>query len=517
MSEILQLSLVPAERLKTFVDTAKSFPWDNPERAEPIIANLCVGFDRERELLMIGVRERVPAAIKRSFDRSPDHTPAQNMKLVWRHLADRVFIDQREAQWLVETLAGTCGFAPMPKAMDWNRRATAAAPPEGFVYRSAQREARKQHDDADDLLDSAARRLDQPSEQDAADSATQLAEAGGGEARKAEPEPMEPRDIAAPTVGVAEIEVEQSILARDDSGERIEPAALTPEPGAMNCAAQLAETAGAEARVSEPEIAEPLDFAEPEPSVARIDDDQPVLPSEVAGEHMETVDRALEPGHEEDATARLAEADGAEARAAEPEPAEPPRDVAALLGFADEEQPFLLRDEDDEDPFLLRDDESEESAPVSPQPAATPAAARGPLKRTIPEEVEEESWCWSGCLGGVWWMWAHGMKAGPPVLIAMIALSFETGWWWLTLLVLIGVSVFLGLKGNHLAWEHRQFDSIDEFRAVQRAWASWGLIVSVITVAAVVWMMFAESGSGAMMPHGAQPENPDPDPRDNGR
>ena len=51
---------------------------------------------------------------------------------------------------------------------------------------------------------------------------------------------------------------------------------------------------------------------------------------------------------------------------------------------------------------------------------------------------------------------------------------------WISLLCLIPVVGFimifvLGAKGNEWAWQNRKFESIEQFKAVQSAWAKWGV------------------------------------------
>jgi hypothetical protein len=138
MSETTQLSQVPLQRLKAFVDHAEGFPWDDPERADPVICNLCAGLDREQELLLIGMKEGVHAALRRAFERGMEETPTGNIRLVYRHLAKRVFIDKAEAQWIVETIAAAAGYIPMPQALQPSPPPNAPKPPPGFSYRAGQ-------------------------------------------------------------------------------------------------------------------------------------------------------------------------------------------------------------------------------------------------------------------------------------------------------------------------------------------------------------------------------------------
>lgn len=45
--------------------------------------------------------------------------------------------------------------------------------------------------------------------------------------------------------------------------------------------------------------------------------------------------------------------------------------------------------------------------------------------------------------------------------------------------------VALGLKGSAWAWKHKRWESVEQFKAVQRKWTKWGLIIMVTTLAAM--------------------------------
>ena len=58
-------------------------------------------------------------------------------------------------------------------------------------------------------------------------------------------------------------------------------------------------------------------------------------------------------------------------------------------------------------------------------------------------------------------------------------------------------SFVLGAKGNQWAWEGREWDSIEQFRASQRKWAIWGFVTFVVIF--LFYLLIAASGgdSGA--------------------
>jgi len=58
---------------------------------------------------------------------------------------------------------------------------------------------------------------------------------------------------------------------------------------------------------------------------------------------------------------------------------------------------------------------------------------------------------------------------------------------YLSLLMLVpGVNIImwfvLGAKGNEWAWRHRRFQSVEEFKIVQKRWSRWGLVIFCVAV-----------------------------------
>ena len=44
------------------------------------------------------------------------------------------------------------------------------------------------------------------------------------------------------------------------------------------------------------------------------------------------------------------------------------------------------------------------------------------------------------------------------------------------------MSIFLGIKGNSIAWENGCFDNIEHFRSKERKWTIAGVIVLIISI-----------------------------------
>lgn len=93
----------------------------------------------------------------------------------------------------------------------------------------------------------------------------------------------------------------------------------------------------------------------------------------------------------------------------------------------------------------------------------------------VPEEIRAMGWSW----GAFWLNWIWGIAHNV----------------WLSLLVFcLGIiwMIVLGIKGNEWAWQHRRFDSIEQFKQTQAVWSSWGWIIFFVTLVLSIplWIMF---------------------------
>lgn len=46
----------------------------------------------------------------------------------------------------------------------------------------------------------------------------------------------------------------------------------------------------------------------------------------------------------------------------------------------------------------------------------------------------------------------------------------------------LGIAIYCGIKGNELAWQKKQWTSVQQFQEVQKKWAIAGVIVFVVLV-----------------------------------
>jgi hypothetical protein len=83
----------------------------------------------------------------------------------------------------------------------------------------------------------------------------------------------------------------------------------------------------------------------------------------------------------------------------------------------------------------------------------------------LPEELK--GWNWGGFF--FTWLWSINHKTW----IGLISLISPIN------LIMMFV---LGAKGNEWAWKNRKFESVEQFKAVQKAWTMWGIIFLAISL-----------------------------------
>lgn len=71
----------------------------------------------------------------------------------------------------------------------------------------------------------------------------------------------------------------------------------------------------------------------------------------------------------------------------------------------------------------------------------------------MPDELKR--WSWAAFLMN--WLWGISHNVWIALLCFVPFLN-------------IVMPFYLGVKGNELAWEHRKFESVEQFKEVQRKW-----------------------------------------------
>lgn len=83
----------------------------------------------------------------------------------------------------------------------------------------------------------------------------------------------------------------------------------------------------------------------------------------------------------------------------------------------------------------------------------------------VPTEIK--GWNWGAA--GLTWVW--GISQGVWIsLLAFIPIVNIFMW------------IFLGIKGNELAWKSQKWESVDAFISYQKKWRPWGIVFFVISI-----------------------------------
>lgn len=92
------------------------------------------------------------------------------------------------------------------------------------------------------------------------------------------------------------------------------------------------------------------------------------------------------------------------------------------------------------------------------------------IEDSFPNEIE--GWNWGAFfLNGFWGI-------GNKTYIALLAF---------VPVINVPVMIYLGLKGNELAWGNKNWESIEHFKEIQRKWNIAGLIAFAIYAIVVLW------------------------------
>ena len=119
------------------------------------------------------------------------------------------------------------------------------------------------------------------------------------------------------------------------------------------------------------------------------------------------------------------------------------------------------------------------------EPASAPASAVLPSGNDI-RLLSEIRGLNFGAFWFTWlWCFLHRLTSLGVVLLILPFVPF-VGW-----LLDLGFAIYLLFKGNELAWSQRPFLTLIEFRAVQRAWRNWAIVVLLLTLALAVLAYWA--------------------------
>ncbi|MBA31420.1 MAG: hypothetical protein CL748_05085 [Chloroflexi bacterium] len=98
----------------------------------------------------------------------------------------------------------------------------------------------------------------------------------------------------------------------------------------------------------------------------------------------------------------------------------------------------------------------------------------GDKKSDVPKEIK--GWNWAAFLIPPLW----GLFSGVPIAIIMLGLYLPIFSDEMRVVALIVCSIFLGFRGNELAWKGKKWKSVEHFKNVQKKWLSWAVTLNII-------------------------------------
>ena len=105
-----------------------------------------------------------------------------------------------------------------------------------------------------------------------------------------------------------------------------------------------------------------------------------------------------------------------------------------------------------------------------------------------PQEIQR--WNWSAFILGPIWGLVHGIWWSMLGFLPLLPLppTFRS----IGIVILIGVMLILGFKGNELAWRARQWDSVEKFLAVQQRWSTWSVVFAIGALVALILFLLGQ-------------------------
>lgn len=120
-----------------------------------------------------------------------------------------------------------------------------------------------------------------------------------------------------------------------------------------------------------------------------------------------------------------------------------------------------------------------------------PDSGGGTKGEDAPLPHELRGWNWPAfLLGPIWgvghriWWTAIGFLALAPLVNAGPRQA--------ALLLWLAMMLFLGFRGNELAWRARRWESVDKFMAAQQRWGIWAVVAVAALIAGLVIYMYVQ-------------------------
>ncbi len=119
--------------------------------------------------------------------------------------------------------------------------------------------------------------------------------------------------------------------------------------------------------------------------------------------------------------------------------------------------------------------------------ADSPPNSSGTRNGEIPPGVKK--WNWAAFLMPAVW----GLFSGVPYTVILFgAVLLPTN---AQFVVMLAASLFLGFKGNELAWRGKKWRSVEHFAAFQKQWTSWAVKLTIAVGAILIFLLMTRGGA----------------------
>ena len=126
-----------------------------------------------------------------------------------------------------------------------------------------------------------------------------------------------------------------------------------------------------------------------------------------------------------------------------------------------------------------------EDLPGRPDPSIPNTS--GTRNAEIPPELKR--WNWAAFLMPAVW----GIFSGVPYTALLFGAAFLPSPF--GQIILLGTGVFLGFRGNELAWRGKKWRSVEHFKSFQKQWTSWAVGISVVFGAILFFYVLTRGGA----------------------
>lgn len=108
----------------------------------------------------------------------------------------------------------------------------------------------------------------------------------------------------------------------------------------------------------------------------------------------------------------------------------------------------------------------------------TTKPASGGVNGPMPDELRGFNW------GAFFFSWIWGLNNKSYLTLITLVVAGISSYTHYTSIYLINLAllIWFGFKGNEWAWQNRKFENAEQFKAVQRKWMIWGLVLIIIVV-----------------------------------